>query len=375
LLVNPAPGVEYNAHPPTSVLLALLLAWFDYPDAVLVWNIISVTALAASLWTVARQLALPWTILPPTLALLAFCHPVYGNVYEGQLTLILVLLVTVAWVLERTGSSGTAGLLLGTAAAIKLFPAYLVVCYGAQGQRRLLLTAAFAFLTLTVATAMMLGVDTYLDYLVVVLPAQSKFPSCTYNMSIAGFWHKLFNPIAETGPVNPLWLSPPLAHWGTVLTDLIVTVVVALLAHRARSLAQRDLSFALAVIAMLLVSPVTWDLSLPLLLVPIAVTARYAATSRSRWLLIAVALILMNGWIPQSVLAELERAGCPSGTSSWTFTLGAPSLQFYGLLGIFGLGLRTLRAETRKAMEEADRIAPAIGNNTVIAISPAPTPG
>jgi hypothetical protein len=27
--------------------------------------------------------------------LLAFCHPVYGNIYQGQLTLILVLLVTV----------------------------------------------------------------------------------------------------------------------------------------------------------------------------------------------------------------------------------------------------------------------------------------
>jgi len=88
---NPVPSIEYNAHPLTSVLLVLLLAWLDYPNAVLVWNMISVAALAVSLRIVASELALPRMMLPPTLTLLAFCHPVYGNFYQGQLTLILAL--------------------------------------------------------------------------------------------------------------------------------------------------------------------------------------------------------------------------------------------------------------------------------------------
>jgi hypothetical protein len=95
LPANPIKSIEYNAHPPVSVLLALPLARLDYPNAVLVWNALSLMAFLISLVIVAIELHLPWTVLPPAMALLAFCHPVYGNIYQGQLTLILVLLVTV----------------------------------------------------------------------------------------------------------------------------------------------------------------------------------------------------------------------------------------------------------------------------------------
>jgi alpha-1,2-mannosyltransferase len=372
---NSMSSIEYNAHPPTSVLLALPLARLDYPDAALVWNVISLVALAASLWIVAAELALPWTMLPPTLALLAFCHPVYGNLYLGQLTPILVLFVTATWVLERSGRSNRAGLLLGAAAAIKLFPAYLAVYYLARGRLRPLLCATFSFLALTVVTALVLGLDTYYDYVRVVLPEQAKFRSFGYNISIAGFWHKLFNPVAGTGAVDPLWPSPALARWGTLLSDLAITTIAATLTSRARTLARRDLAFATTVTAMLLVSPVTWDFSLPLLLVPIAVIARGAGTSRLRWMPAALVLILAIDWIPQNVLTELAQAGRSFSVLSWTFMLGAPALKFYALLAIFTLGLTAFRAEKKEAKEEAGSIGRVTGDIALAATSPATPPG
>ena len=309
---NPIPSIEYNAHPPTSVLLALPLAQCRYPDAVLVWNVISLVALAVSLWLVARELALPWTMLPPTLALLSLCHPVYGNLYQGQLTLILVLLVTGIWALERSGQLSLAGVLLGLAAAIKLFPLYLAVYFLAGGRFRVLITAAISLLVLTVATALVLGVDTYHDYLQIVLPGQAKFRSFSYNLSIAGLWYKLFDPVTETGPVVPLWSCPIFARWGTILSDLATTAIVMMLAFTAQTRAQREIAFATAVICMLLVSPVTWDFSLPLLLVPIAIMVRSAKMSRSRWMPAALVFILTIDWIPQNMLTELARPAGPS---------------------------------------------------------------
>jgi alpha-1,2-mannosyltransferase len=359
---DPAPGIEYNAHPPTSVLLALPLARLDYPDAVLAWNMISAAALALSLTIVASKLALPWTMLPPTLALLAFCHPVYGNFHQGQLNLILVLLVTSIWALERSGRSSTAGLLLGTAATIKLFPAYLAVYYVASKRRGPLLATMVSFFSLTLATTVVLGPSTYRDYIQVVLPQQAKFRSFAYNLSIAGFWHKLFHPVAETGPIDPLWFNPGLARWGMVLTDLAITAIVAILAHRARTSSQRDLAFTSTVTAMLLVSPVTWDVSLPMLLVPIAVLARSAKTSR--WMPAILVLILAIGWVPQSTLTELAQAGHALSDFSWTFMLGAPSLKFYVLIGIFVLGLMTFRAEKRELEKAAGRIEELTRNPT-----------
>ena len=105
--------------------VGLPLARLDYPDAVLAWNTISVAAFLASLVIVAVVLPVPRTLFLPTLALLPFCHPLYGNFYHGTVHLVLVLLVTAIWALERSDRSSTAGLLLGAAAAIKLFPAYL----------------------------------------------------------------------------------------------------------------------------------------------------------------------------------------------------------------------------------------------------------
>ncbi len=344
---NPVPSIEYNAHPPTSVLLALPLAQLDYPDAVLAWNVSSLIALLASMVITARELGISLTAVPPTVALLAVCHPVYGNIYQGQLTLILAFLVTTIWALERSNRPCTAGLFLGAAAAVKLFPAYLAVYYAARWQWRPLLTAAFSFLALTALTALVLGVDTYYDYIFLVLQNQAKFRSFAYNLSIAGFWHKLFDPAVETGPVQSLWFSPALARWATLVSNLAITIVVMVLARRAKSPLQRDLAFASAITAMLLVSPVTWDFSLPLLLVPFALIARCACTSHTRWITAALLLILAIDWVPQNLLTEICQTGRSSGMFPWTFMLGAPSLKFYALLSTFLLGLASIRCEMR----------------------------
>ena len=341
--------IEYNAHPPPAVLLVLPLAKLNYADAVLVWNMISLLALALSLKIVVTAMHLPTTILPPGLALLAFCHPIYGNLYLGQLTLVLLLLVTTSWVLERSGRWCVAGSLVGIAAAIKLFPAYLVIFYLAGRRTSALAAAVFSFLALTFAASFVLGVDSYRDYLSIVIPGQARFWSCGYNLSLAGFWHKLFNPAIEMGLVTPLCLSPAVAWWGTLLSDILITAIVVKCAYRARTLIQRDLAFGVTITAMLLVAPVAWDFSLPLLLVPILLIAYSPLIPELHWMSIVLVLILTIIWIPQNMLTALIQAGRPYGSFSWTFMLGAPSLKFYGLLSTFALGLAAFQAENKKA--------------------------
>ena len=217
----------------------------------------------------------------------------------------------------------------------------------AQGRIRPLLAALASFLALTCLTAFILGLDSYHDYVQIVLPAQTRFRSLGYNYAVAGFWHKLFDPAGEAGWMTPLWSSPMLASIGTLLSDLVITVIVAILVYLARTHVQRELAFASVVTAMLLVSPVTWDTSLPLLLIPIAVIAN--SVGSSRWMAAALVLILMVLWMPQVVLTRLALAGHSIRVANWAFMLGAPSLKFYALLGIFALGLTICRAELVKS--------------------------
>ena len=151
-----------------------------------------------------------------------------------------------------------AGALLGLAAAIKLFPAYLFLLYAAQWRLKPLLSGLATLLCVTLITLAVLGPESYRDYLWEVLPRQNMFRGLAYNFSIAGFWHKLFDPVGEAGAALPIWPSPSIARLGTLVCDLGVTATVIGLAYRWRRPEERDAAFGLAVTAMLLVSPVTW---------------------------------------------------------------------------------------------------------------------
>ncbi len=327
--------IMYNAHPPTSVLLAMPFTRLALPDAVLAWNVVMLAAFAAALAVVARSLPELRPLFLPVGVLLPFCLPVYGNFQQGQLTFLLVLLATSAWALDRSGRSGLAGILIGTAAAVKLFPAYLVVAFAMRGRWRGMLTAAATFGLLTLATAAVLGAGAYVDYARVVLPSMEKFRSYAFNLSFFGFWHKVFNPASEHGWVMPLWYSPAIARYGTLLSDLVVTAIVAAAFRRARTSEGRDVAFSLAITAMLLVSPVTWDYSLPLLLVPLAVATR--AAMDARWLAGPLIPVIIVFGVPQMKVMELILAGHPARVATPGFILGIPSLNSYALLVLFAL--------------------------------------
>src|SRR5262249_3555644 len=177
------------------------------------------------------------------------------------------------------------------------------------------------------------------------------FPSWGYNFSFAGFWNKLFDPVGEAKVVVPLWPSPAVARYGTLISDVVVTAIVVAVALRARTPAGRDLAFGTAITAMLLVSPITWDISMAFLPVPSAF-GRLAA-EKPRWTPIVLVLILMILCLPQKALTELALGSPFVHAASPAFMLGAPSLKFYALLGVFILGLAAFQAEERS--EPADQ--------------------
>jgi hypothetical protein len=353
LTANPNPSIAHNMHPPTSVLLALPLGRLNYSDAALAWNVISLAALLASLTIVAVALSVPRSLCLPGLALLPFCMPVLGNLELDQINILLCFLLTAMWALERSGRSGMAASLLAAAAAIKLFPAYLAVYYLAQGRMRPLWLALVSFLTVALVTAFVLGWDTYHDYFTIVLPWNAHHQICGYNFSIAGFWHKLFDPVNAVEKIIPIQRSAAIATWGTALCDLVITAIVIALVRQTQTRSQRDLAFAITMTAMLLVSPVTWDVSLLLLLVPIAIIGHSLQTVEAAWMPAVLVVIVAIVWLPQPLLTVLATAGRTIDVTPPSVLLGAASLKFYALLATFILGLVTLRMDIVNAQRGA----------------------
>ena len=189
------PLVQLNAHPPTSVLLALPFGRLDFHTSFFVWNLISLPPLGFSLWLVARELKIQvsaWSIFP-FLALLLTCGPLWQEIHMGQLNLFLLPMITGAWAAERSGRPKLAGVLLAAATSVKLFPAFLIVYYAYRRRWQLVAASIVALAALTGLTASVLGLKCYRDYFLNVVPEVHWFRVGWHNASFTGFWSRLFD--------------------------------------------------------------------------------------------------------------------------------------------------------------------------------------
>jgi len=338
--------IEVNAHPPTAVLLGLPLAALDYRAAVLVWNCCSIAALAAAIWLIAGQFGYPiagWSILP-VIAVLALCWPLRSHLQQGQLAMILLLLITGGWAAERSGRATLAGVLFGTAAAIKLFPAILFLPFIVRREWRVVFAGGAWLAALTGATVLILGPGIYTEYFSDALPVVAEWRSAWNNASLTGLWSKLFDPGLKGSGVEPLVHSPTLAHALMILSSAFVVFLLIRLARRAECIGDRDRAFSAAVVGMLLVSPVTWEHGFLLLLLPLAVLwSALPAGSVQRRVLIMLFVVLL--WVNPAFFYrqwQIGRSvGGPRVFCSAAEVLTLLSAQCYALVSLFVMTVRS----------------------------------
>jgi hypothetical protein len=341
--------MKYNAHPPVAVLAAVPFVWLDYPHAHLAWNLATYSLFLLAIAAVIRELRIPfrWPALFPLLILL-LGNPVLNQVYQGQLNCLLAALVTAAWVADRRGRPALAGVAVGLAGAIKLYPLFLLGYFAFTRRWTGLLAAGGAFAAANGLAALLFGVSAYRDYVGTVVPSiAGQFEAAWVNMSLTGFWLRLVgtDPIRDwVGAAHARPVGQALA-WGACL---LVTTVVAWACWRATTRDARDKAFALAVVGMLLVSPITWVHYWLLLLVPLGVLWSRSAPGPPMWLAGVVVAVL---WLPANFAAQvgLGRDGAARFNDyyhpylSTTENLAMVSVPHYALVVVSLLALQLRR--------------------------------
>ena len=325
-----------NAHPPPAVLLALPFAWLTYPNGMLAWNVLSLAALAFAITVIARDEHLvlrPWMVFPAIVAAL-LCSPFRQQVLQGQLNLYLLAMLTAAWAAERGGRVVLAGSLVGIAAAVKLFPGF-VILYYLITRRFASAIAAIAGAGLTTMLALVvLGPQAFRDYVHEVMPMVGTFTNIWANASLAGFWTKWFNAgvtntVIPPGPqhIPPIAFLPALASAGLVISAI---ATLAIWAHKVRRL-PLNLRFGITLVAMLLLSPITWDHYFLLLALPMVHVWRvFPDDSLQRIGLILVVIAMM--------LSPVMFVQAFAGGGTLLALLGA-SIHLFALVGLFLLML------------------------------------
>ncbi len=364
----PAP-IEYDAHPPFSVLLVLPLSLLPRLSATLLWGFACLACYLAAGWLLLKELG--WCSLAKVtfFVLASALWPPLRLAEDMQNSAqLLLLLLVAAWVLERRGHATWAGVLIGLAGLLKVWPAALLL--GALLLRRWPLARAGA-LTLVAGlllALLALGPSANLAYLGTVQTNEHYWVPSDVNLSLVGL---VARPL--TGYHEVTYVIPPLVQGlslsqavtlGEIVALAFLAGTFALLWWRARPVQSETaplLAQGLLLTMTLLIFPATWYWGMITLLLPCATIVlalrRLPKPPAWWWLLLEGSLLLPFGgaWLViQFTSGLLQR---PTATNY----LGVATLLFdmptAGVLLFAGLQAWLLWWATRPRLAQQDAAA------------------
>lgn len=270
--VDPASFLPYNSHPPAAILIALPFGQTDYCTAHTVWNIFSFTVFILSIGAVLYELARPlrWWYALPILALFLWFEPVRANLIYGQLTFLLGGLLAAGWVADRRGYPVWAGLAVGLAAGLKLFPGLLLLYFLCGRKWKAAVAMVVGAVGLNAIAAGVLGINSFEVYVRDVLPAVKFFQFSMLNISLHGFWNRFAYSLDVATSFGE---RPPIATIGLILTLLAVAVAVGWAGWRSGKENDPDRGWAVGIAALTLASPIAWGHYFVLFVIPFGVLA------------------------------------------------------------------------------------------------------
>jgi alpha-1,2-mannosyltransferase len=306
-------------YPPfLAVVVAPLAALFaDYRLAAWAWTGLGFALAIASVVAVGRREGLISD--RGRLVLLvggAFTIPaVIAELVMGNVHLVLLGLFAAAWLGIRRGDRAgdvVAGVAIGAATLIKVFPALLIVWLVLAGRWRAAAVSVATIGLLTLAVLPATGIEPWLQY-----------PQVLANLS---------EPSSTSDALAPTtWLTPVLGF--TVARVLVTVVALAMLAWSVRRQAE-GASFAVAVMASVLIAPALYHHYLAIAVLPFLLALAHA---RLRWWLAIAYGGLLGGKQPE--LGELM----------WVVNRGLPTIGALTLL----VGL--LLTGRRRDLSQPDR--------------------
>jgi alpha-1,2-mannosyltransferase len=246
--------------------------------------------------------------------------PVIGELSIGNVHLLLLALFTLAWLGIRRGDltgDAMAGIGLGVAALIKVFPGVLLLWLVATRRYRAAVAMVAAAAALVVVTLPFTGIEPWLQY-----------PRVLGNLSAV---------YDTTDTISPaIWLAPYLGF--TTSRWLVLAIGVAVVgwaALRGGREAVPAISFATAVVVAVLIAPNVFHHYLAILVLPMILGL--AAGIPLPWL--ALAYLLMSGG-QQPALGDL----------AWIVNRVLPTAGALVLLGSLALARRPAGTLARDAV-------------------------
>lgn len=308
-----------QAHPPfVAAIAALLVLLFGDYGSFLAMSFISIAAILAGAAVVQHALGVKTSARTKTLLAFAILGwaPFVATLRQGQTNALISLLIIVAWFFARSGRPVLAGIAIGMAANLKLYPALLLV-YFVFRHRRALIAGILTTAAIPAAVAFGVGVPRITGFL-----QSAKAISAEYGLGAGNF--------SLTARIRALFGN------GTVTGNVVEAICGAVLVLAAVHLLRRpsgpsalygtskdDLAFAMLVCASLLLTPICGSHYFVILLLPIMVLFVYAVDFQNAAQVLLWTVLVLCVSLPDPPIMRLDDAlGRLFGNAAAT-TIGA----------------------------------------------------
>lgn len=244
-----------NLNPPHFIAAFAPIAYLPVRQALVVWTLINVACAVLGVRLLFRELGIRCTIVNALVAFVisGLCIGVLVAIEAGQLTGILMLVLTSAWSLSRRGRWVACGVLLGAVASIKPFFGCLLLIPLLHRQYKALAATGASVAVALLSALVLCGPESIGRWLETGrLITWFQHPA---NASLLGL-------LTRGGIESWVW-------WGGLSALALLMSIAATL--RSDSL---DTEWAVYALLSIVISPLGWDYYLPAVAAPLVAVAR-----------------------------------------------------------------------------------------------------
>jgi len=324
------PGVYeiYLVNMPTTVLIFLPMANFDYETAKTIWTIFNILFLTVAIGLIISRMKLEGFWLPLTLIILLAFQPLYANISFGQVYIFIFCLLVLSWFAYESGNEKLLGTIIGLVFIFKTVGGLLLILLAIQKKWKSLLWVFVTIVFLLITTLAFVGLDSWLAYGNKLLDySSSPTLSVTAYQTIHSFFHHFFVLDEQWNPV-PLINLPYLGKSLTIFFSALILVITIIIAFKSK---KSELIFGSFIIVGIILSPPSIDYHYILMLIPIFILFDWLIKNPSvvLWSLFAISYLLIATSLPY--ISQKIAGGI------WA-VFAYPKL--YGALGLWFLSLR-----------------------------------
>lgn len=292
-----------NMNPPHFHLISLPLIYFNIHIAFMIWMLINGICLIISLILIIRESEIKLNLGRDFLIIFGvmILASTTANLPTGQLSFLLLLPITLAWIAARRGNWGVMGLFMGLSLSVKPFLLIFLPYLALRRQFRAVAVTCLTASACFAAGILVFGMEAHRAWIRAL--SSVGWAWIPTNLSLMGF---LTRAISESPGFMPIFNAPGLIEplW-FVVAGLMGLITLAVSAMDTTDHAV-DRGFALLFLGALLVSPLGWVYYL--------------------WIAMGPIVILVISWYEKNTMSDSQKGNRVIRLRNYLFIAAIPGL-------------------------------------------------